>query len=154
MDNFKHFLQYDYIPLLKKLTPNQPAAWGKMDAQQMVEHMRLIFMAANGKISLTLLEKDPVHLAKKRAFLLTDHPFPQNAKAPGIPDEPMPYKYSNLEEAIAKLEPEIELMFKVYTADPTLILMHPAFGELDYDLQMKYMHKHVFHHLRQFGLAD
>jgi hypothetical protein len=116
--------------------------------------MRIIFMVANGKIPLTLIEKDPVHLAKKRAFLLTDLLFPQNAKAPGIPEEPVPHKYSNLEEAIAKLEPEIEGMFKAYENDPALILMHPAFGELDYELQMKYMNKHVFHHLRQFGLAD
>jgi hydroxymethylglutaryl-CoA reductase len=154
MDNFTHFLKHDYIPLLKKLKPGQAGAWGKMDAQQMVEHMRVIFMAANGKIPLKLLEKDPVHLEKKRAFLLTDLPFPQNAKAPGIPDEPVPHKYSSLDEAIAKLEPEINATFKAYADDPSLTLMHPAFGELDYQLQLRYLNKHVFHHLRQFGLAD
>jgi hypothetical protein len=92
-----HFIKHDYIPILQTLTADHKAKWGKMDAQQMVEHMRDIFKLANGKI---------------------------------------------------------EEVFTVYAADPDKLLMHPVFGELDYDLQIRYLDKHVRHHLRQFGLVD
>ena len=154
MQAFAHFLKNEYIPLLKKLEPRQKGLWGKMDAQQMVEHMRDIFKVANGKFKMPLMDDNPVHLEKKRAFLLTDFPFPQNAKGPGVPDEPIPHRAANMEEAIARLEPEIDAMFAAYDTDPSLLLMHPAFGELDYDRQLRYLSKHVYHHLRQFGLAD
>lgn len=154
MNDFRSFLRNEYIPLLQKLEPRQQPQWGKMDAQQMVEHMRDIFRLANGKIKMPLMDNDPVHVEKKRAFLLTDFPFPKNAKGPGVPDEPIPHRAAGMEEALAKLKPEIDEMFAVYDADPSLLLMHPAFGQLDYELQMRYMQKHVFHHLRQFGLAD
>lgn len=154
MNDFKSFLQNEYIALLRKLEPHQQPQWGKMDAQQMVEHMRDIFKLANGKIKMPLMDNNPVHVEKKRAFLLTDLPFPQNAKGPGVPDEPIPHRAADMEEALTKLKPEIDEMFAAYDADPSLQLMHPAFGELDYELQMRYMQKHVFHHLRQFALAD
>lgn len=154
MNDFRSFLQNDYIPLLQTLQPHQQPKWGRMDAQQMVEHMRDIFKLANGSIKMPLMDKNPTHVEKKRAFLLTDLPFPQLTKGPGLPEDPIPHRAAGMEEALKKLKPEIDAMFAAYDADPALQLMHPAFGELDYDLQMRYMQKHVFHHLRQFGLID
>jgi hypothetical protein len=149
-----HFIKHDYIPLLHKLSAGQQGKWGKMDAQQMVEHMRDIFKLASGKILVPLLNTDPDRLAKSRAFLMTEDPFPTNIKGPGVPEEPRPHKYSSLAEAIAKLEPEIEAVFTAYANDADKLLMHPVFGELDYELQIRYLDKHVRHHLRQFGLVD
>src|SRR6478609_8304198 len=154
LDDKVHFIKHDYIPLLQTLTADHKAKWGKMDAQQMVEHMRDIFKLANGKILVPLLNVDPERLARSRAFLLTEDPFPINIKGAGVPEEPRPHKYNSLTEAIAKLEPEIEEVFTVYAADPDRLLMHPVFGELDYELQIRYLDKHVRHHLRQFGLVD
>jgi hypothetical protein len=147
-----HFLKYEYVPLLRTLTPHQKGKWGKMDVQQMVEHIRDVFKVANGKIVLPLLNTNPEKLAKMRAFLLTDLPFLENTKSAVMPEEPRPHKYATIEEAIAKLEPEIDAVFTFYAADPSKTLMHPVFGELDYELQLRYLDKHVRHHLRQFGL--
>jgi len=153
-DDIVHFLQHDYIPLLQTLTPDQKGKWGKMDGQQMVEHMRDVFKLANGKIVLPLLNTDPEKLAKSRAFVMSDAPFVENARVPVMQEEPRAHKYSSLAEAIAKLEPEINDVFTVYAADNTKTLMHPMFGELDYDQQIHYLNKHARHHLRQFGLVD
>ncbi|MDB5210161.1 MAG: hypothetical protein JWQ30_988 [Sediminibacterium sp.] len=154
IDSIVHFLKNEYVPLLHTLKSDQKPKWGKMDAQQMVEHMRDVFKVANGKIALTLLNADPERLAKTRAFLLTDQPFAENTRIAVVPEEPRPHKYAGIAEAIAKLEPEIDDVFTTYAPDHSKLLMHPVFGELDYELQMRYLDKHVRHHLRQFELVD
>lgn len=153
-DPIIHFLQHDYIPLLKTLSSNQKPKWGKMDAQQMVEHMRDVFKLANGKIILPLMNTNPENLAKAKAFLFSDQAFAENTKFAGLPDEPRPHKYPGIDQAIAMLEPEVKAVFDVYAPDRALLLMHPVFGELDYETQLIYLDKHVRHHLRQFGLVE
>ncbi|MES2327989.1 MAG: hypothetical protein V4539_00210 [Bacteroidota bacterium] len=154
IDSIVHFLKSEYVPLLLTLKSDQKPKWGKMDAQQMVEHMRDVFKVANGKITLPLLNTDPERLAKTRAFLLTDQAFAENTRIAVVPEEPRPHKYAGIEEAVAKLEPEIDDVFTTYAPDHSKLLMHPVFGELDYELQLRYLDKHVRHHLRQFGLVD
>ncbi len=148
------FLKTTFIPLLHALESHQKGVWGKMDAQQMVEHLRDICKVANGKIEMQLLNTDPARLAAAREFLMTEIPFKENTKVPVMPEEPRAHKYSSMAEAIAKLEPELADVFAVYAADPTLTLMHPIFGSLNYEEQIQYLDKHVRHHLRQFGLVD
>lgn len=148
------FLQNGVIPLLYKLDPLRKGKWGKMDGQQMVEHLREICKVANGKIVLSLMNTDPEKLARARAFLLSELPFPENARVPVMPEEPRPHKFSTLEEAITKTAEELQEIFTVYTANPSLVLMHPIFGELNYEEQVQYLYKHIRHHLRQFGLVD
>ena len=153
-DTTVRFLRHEMIPLLQTLEPSQKGKWGKMDAQQMVEHLRDVFKVANGRIILQLINTDPEQLAAARDFLLSDAPFKENTRVPMMPPEPRPHKYATLQEAIEKTAVEMEHVFTVYTENPSLLLMHPVFGELDYALQMRYLDKHVRHHLRQFGLVD
>lgn len=150
----KEFLQNDLIPLLQTLSPGQKAVWGKMDAQQMVEHLADIFRVANGNIVLPLMNKDPEKLAQARAFLLSDALFQQNTRVPVMPEEPRPYSCTSITEAIEKTAQERDQVFAVYAADPSLTLMHPMFGALNYSEQIHYLHKHIQHHLRQFGLVN
>ena len=154
LPNKEHFLKNECIPLLNKLVPGQQGNWGKMDAQQMVEHLRDICKLANGKIILPLLNTDPEKLAQARAFLMTEDPFKENTRVPVMPEEPRPHKYADLEEAISKTKPELEDVFTAYAANPALQLMHPMFGELNYTEQIHYLDKHIRHHMRQFGLVD
>ena len=149
-----HFLKHECVPLLQQLEPGQKGKWGKMDGQQMVEHLRDIFKLANGKIVLPLLNTDPEKLAKARVFMMSDALFQENTKVPVMPEEPRPNKYSSLEEAITKMEAELNDMFTVYATDPSILFMHPMFGELNYEQQLHYLDKHVRHHLRQFMLVD
>jgi len=73
---------------------------------------------------------------------------------PVMPEEPRPHKNATLAQAITRTEKELNRMFAMYAADPSLQLMHPIFGELNYELQIRYMDKHLRHHLRQFGLIE
>lgn len=148
------FLKNDVAPLLRQLSPGQKAGWGKMDAQQMVEHLREVFKLANGKIVLPLLNTDPEKLAAARVFVLSEEPFSKNIRVPVVPEEPRPYKYNSLEEAIQKTATELADVFTVYASETDKKLMHPMFGELNYAEQVHYLDKHVRHHLRQFGLIN
>lgn len=148
------FLKEEVVPLLHKLRPLQKGNWGKMDAQQMVEHLEDVCKVANGKIALQLINTDPKGLAAARDFLATELPFQENTRVPVMPEEPRPHKYTTLQEGIEKVAKELDLVLEVYTANPSLQLMHPIFGSLDQELQIRYLYKHVYHHLRQFGLVD
>lgn len=148
------FLQNKLIPLLQTLSADQPGNWGKMDAQQMVEHLADIFRVANGKIVLPLMNKDPQKLAQARAFLLSDAFFQQNTRVPVMPEEPNPRNCASMQEAIDNMAFERDQVFVVYQADPALTLMHPMFGPLNFSEQIHYLHKHINHHLRQFGLVN
>lgn len=150
----EYFLQKEYIPLLQKLTPQQTGKWGKMDAQQMVEHVRDVCKLANGKIVLPLLITDPEKLAKARAFMLSDSLFRENTKVPVMPEEPRPHKYASMQEAIVKMEEELKAVFTFYQKNPSKTLVSPMFGDLNYEEQIHLLHKHAMHHLRQFGLVE
>ena len=150
----EQFLKKDLLSILKQLKPDQKAVWGKMDAQQMVEHLRDVCKVANGKIVLPLYNNDPAQLAKARAFLMSDLPFQENLRVPVMPEEPRAHKYAGMEEAIAKTMEELGEVFKVYADDPHLVLMHPMFGALNYTEQLHYLEKHIRHHLRQFEMVD
>lgn len=148
------FLKNDVVPLLRNLPAGQTAVWGKMDAQQMVEHLREVFQLANGKIVLPLLNTDPVMLAKARDFVFSEEAFGKNIRVPVVPEEPRPHKYGSMEEAIQKTATELADVFTVYASDPQKTYMHPVFGEFNYAEQIHYLDKHVRHHLRQFGLIN
>ena len=150
----ENFLKNEVVLLLEKLDVEAKGKWGKMDAQQMVEHLRDIFKVANGKVVFPLLNTDPEKLAKARTFLMSDGLFKENTRVPVMPEEPRPHKYTSLAEAITKAEAELKDVFTVYADDPSKKLMHPMFGELNYEEQITYLDKHVKHHLRQFGLVE
>ena len=153
MNTNKHaFLKEEFIPLLQRLQPGQKGKWGKMDAQQMVEHFRQALKVANGKINAPLHSNDAEKLEKIRQFLMTEIPFKENTKSPVLDEKPVPHKFASLKEAIEKLEIELQDMFSIYEKNEGKIILNPIFGELNYEQQIQLIHKHATHHLVQFGL--
>lgn len=147
------FLQKDLIPLLSGLDPSAPARWGKMNAQQMVEHLDDFFQVSIEKVRFPLSIPEE-HLVKYREFLFSEKEFRENTKAPAnvLGEEPLPLRRKDMAEAIGHLKKSIEEFFHFYHQDSTRKALHPAFGELDYEAWLILHGKHVRHHLRQFGL--
>ncbi len=148
------FLQSAYIPLTLQLTENSAAKWGKMNAQQMVEHVADFFKVSTGEIVFPLLT--PLeHLPKYKAFLLSDKEFRENTQAPldVLPSEPLSTRCPNLEDAIAKLQRSISNFIKHFETDPHAQTVHPVFGVLNYEEWVLLHYKHVLHHAKQFGLV-
>lgn len=145
------FLQIDYFERLSSLTEQTVPRWGKMNAQQMVEHVADFFKVSTQKISFPLVTPSE-YLFKAREFLLSDKAFRENTKAPVLPEEPFPVKQASLEIAIAELTKEVEAFFTFFQNNPTKTTLHPVFGELNFEEWILLHHKHVTHHFKQFGL--
>lgn len=154
MDTEKlNFIKTAFIPRIKKLPGDTAGNWGKMNGQQMVEHVADFFNVSTEKIKFDLVT--PVeHLPKFKEFLLSDKQFRENTKAPAnvIGEEPFPLRYENMEQAIDTLTDAILNFETWFNANPGKKTMHPVFGELNFDEWILLHYKHVTHHLRQFGL--
>lgn len=147
------FITKDVVTLFKTLTAGKMGNWGKMNAQQAVEHLAAFFSVSSGKIKFDLVT--PVeHLPKYKEFLLSDKEFRENTKAPTnvIGEEALPLRYANMEEALEKLEDSIKAFENNFKDDAEKKTLHPVFGELNFEEWVLLHYKHVRHHLRQFGL--
>jgi oxepin-CoA hydrolase/3-oxo-5,6-dehydrosuberyl-CoA semialdehyde dehydrogenase len=154
MDEQKlNFLKNDCTQRFKTLAAGTMGNWGKMNAQQTVEHLSGFFYVSAGKIKFDLVT--PVeHLPKYKGFLLSDKEFRENTKAPlnVIGEEAQPLRYANMEEALEKLSASIAAFEDYFKDDPLKITLHPVFGELNFEEWVLLHYKHVRHHLKQFGL--
>jgi len=98
----ENFVRTKLIALLQKLKNDEPARWGKMNVQQMIEHFTDVMMVASGKIKLpTVTPADK--LSRLREFMFSEKPFKENTKSPVLAEEPAPLKKHTKEAAIGKL---------------------------------------------------
>ena len=147
----KNFLRSEFAKLLSSLQPEAKGKWGKMNAQQMVEHMSDAFRLASGRH----VEKpaySPEITQKSYQFMMTEKPFRENTPNQLLPDVPPPFKHAAMKEAIAELQGEIDFFIKTYEGNPEMRMINPFFGNLNFDEQVQLLHKHAVHHARQFGL--
>ena len=155
MDTAKlNFIQHQFVLLLKDLPASAEGKWGKMNAQQMVEHVTGFFKVSSNRINFPLVSPSE-HLPKLKAFLLSDKEFRENTKAPTsvIGEEPMPVRTNNMEEAIEALQQSIDEFVVYFEGDDYKTTLHPVFGELNFEEWVLLHYKHVMHHGRQFGVV-
>ena len=146
------FIENKFVPLVKNIAANATGNWGKMNAQQMVEHVTAFFKVSSGKLHFELVTP-AAHLPKFKEFLLSDKEFKENTKAPTmvLGDEPLPLRYSNMEEAIAALQKSINDFMDYFKTDAGITTLHPVFGALNFEEWVLLHYKHVLHHGKQFG---
>jgi hypothetical protein len=147
------FINEGMFALLKGLDQNTKANWGKMSAQQMVEHLAYFFDVSTEKLKFGLVTPEE-HLPKYMEFLKSDKEFRENTKAPTsvLGEEPLLLVTKNIEEAIGKLRVAVDDFFDYFKSEPAKKTMHPAFGLLNFEEWVLLHHKHITHHLKQFGL--
>lgn len=145
------FIREGFLSLVNGLSPDKQALWGKMNSQQMVEHVSGFFLVSIDKLQFPLVTPEE-HLPKFKEFLLSDKQFRENTKAPVLPEEPLPVREPNLASAIQQLRATIDSFFAYFNDDPNKKTMHPVFGWLNFEEWILLHYKHVTHHARQFGL--
>jgi hypothetical protein len=150
----KLFIQDTFIQLLRNANPQATAKWGKMNFQQMVEHMVLSVKSANGKIKTEKIFTPAEKLPAFKEFLMSDKEFKENTKSPSFPDQPLPLHFKTVHEGIDKLGKEITDFFMIYENNPGLVIQNPVFGDLDYEAAVQLLYKHALHHAKQFGLIE
>lgn len=154
-DKKQDFIRFQLFSSLEEATPDAKAHWGKMSAQQMIEHLGDFFDISSGKLKFDLITPAE-QLPKYREFLLSDKAFRENTKAPAsiIGDEPLPLRKASIEEASAALKQSVESFFIYYENGNATPTVHPVFGPLSFEDWILLHYKHVAHHLRQFGLKS
>lgn len=147
------FITQTLFTKLQALPATAAGKWGRMNGQQMVEHLAFIFGASAGKAATTLQIPEEF-LPKAIAFLWSDKEFRENTKAPEdlVPETPPPLQHANMQQAVAALQQEVDYFINYFTTNPGIKVLHPSFGELDYEGWLQLHQKHITHHLKQFGL--
>lgn len=146
------FLKTEFTNALRSLSSDAPRKWGKMNVQQMIEHMSDYVRIANGRTPMEIITPAE-HLERTQAFLATEKPFRENTPNSLMSEEPAPVRHSTKEDAIHELQSEIDLFFETYNSEPDKKLNNPFFGVLGYEQQVQLLYKHATHHLRQFGIG-
>lgn len=146
-----NFLQNEFIPQLKTIDPNMQPLFGKMNVQQMIEHMGYSFRQASGLIPLAAVNNEEV-TAKMYSFMMSDRPFKDNTPNPYLPDQPDAPKFDSIELALADLKKDMDLFFATFENNKEQRILNPFFGNLNFDEWVHLLHKHSLHHLRQFGI--
>jgi hypothetical protein len=149
-----YFLRHEYVDKIRDLRPDAERKWGKMNVQQMVEHMAEYIAMASGKIETEKIVTPAEHLEGYRRFLTTEKEFRENTPNVLMPETPALVKHSSLEAAIDELKEEIDHLFKAFEDDCDKKVLNPIFGELDYEMTVQLLYKHAWHHLRQFGITE
>lgn len=137
---------------LRTLNPTAKGKWGKMNAQQMVEHLTDSVRVATGK-EFQKKELNEEQTEKARNFFLSDKPFRENTINHLLPSDPPPVRNSSMKNAVKEFEAELnEFFFKFQ--DPSYVTINPFAGEFNFEQWVHLLHKHFQHHARQFGLSD
>src|SRR5437868_7786124 len=99
-----NFLTKEAFSILKDLPADAKGKWGKMNGQQMVEHVSGFFSVSSGKIIFPLVTPAE-HLPKYKEFLLSDKEFRENTKAPGniVPEEPVATRTASIDRKSTRL---------------------------------------------------
>jgi oxepin-CoA hydrolase/3-oxo-5,6-dehydrosuberyl-CoA semialdehyde dehydrogenase len=149
------FLRKDLFVLLETANPVITPGWGKMNTQEMIEHLAHFFDVSTERRKYDLVTPEE-HLPKYKEFLLSEKQFRENTKAPSsiLGETPLPLETTGIEEAKMKLNESVNNFFDYFKGRPGYKTMHPAFGMLDFDEWVLLHYKHITHHLRQFGLME
>ncbi|WP_317038993.1 DUF1569 domain-containing protein [Polaribacter vadi] len=122
-----------------------------MNAQQMIEHLSAVTQIANGNWNINVFVSDE-KTARRKPFLQTENELQTGFRASFIADEPIKLKFSSIEIAIDDLLYQLQSFLLVFKRDKNRTVVHPFFGELNFEEWKKFQVKHFTHHFKQFDL--
>jgi oxepin-CoA hydrolase/3-oxo-5,6-dehydrosuberyl-CoA semialdehyde dehydrogenase len=138
---------------LSKLTEKSQAEWGKMNPQQMLEHLELGYRIASGEIQNFEIATPEDKVEKFQETLWNYEPMPKNYDFPLYENGKLPeLKHENLEQAKEKLKEAKQAYATFFRENPDALTKHAVFGWLtkfEWELLNR---KHLNHHFGQFGL--
>ena len=151
--NWIDFLNEDIVrQKLAKINTNSKPIFGKMNGQQMIEHLSSVTQIANGNWEVDVFVSDE-KTARRKPFLDSENELQVGFKASFLSEEPNKLKFSSYSEAIEDLIHQVKVFKKVFEENKNRTVVHPFFGELDYEYWKKFQVKHFTHHFKQFGLV-
>ena len=150
--DFPNFL-YEKVPLLMRdLHQETPALWGKMNSQQMVEHLAFVVSHSNGRFR-AVSNTEPEKLAyRKMRYFEKDFAMPRHFRVDAVPEEPMPLQFQDIEQAKMFFFLQMQRFDDYYAEHRGITTPHFTMGELNFDEWVQAHARHFRHHFKQFGL--
>ncbi|MFA5620058.1 MAG: phenylacetic acid degradation bifunctional protein PaaZ [Weeksellaceae bacterium] len=139
---------------LNALTEKTEPKWGKMNPQQMIEHVEMGMLHSLGEPEAEQLLIPEEHLEAYQDFLYTHKKMPKNYEAPFLPADGSlpPLRHKNLQEAKEALLETLHRFLIYYKTFPEAQHMNYVYGMMDKDMAELLHRKHLTHHFEQFGL--
>jgi Protein of unknown function (DUF1569) len=132
---------------IDRLTPQSAPAWGKMNVSQMLAHLNDALRMTFGELPvkdkyIPLLRSFPF-----KQLVLYVVPFPKGAAT-------APELLSRAPDSFESERAQCKALFGRFadTSGALRLAQHPIFGPLTPSQMGTLVHKHVDHHLRQFGV--
>ena len=121
--------------------------WGRMDAQAMLNHLRLSALMALGELPVACKSKRPFQVFPIKHLILHVAPFPKSAPtAPELLARPP----ATWQADVAELQALVDRIV-ARGRDSSPWPEHPAFGRLSKRAWGVLIYRHMDHHLGQFG---
>jgi len=137
--------------LLSALQPETPALWGRMNAQNMIEHLVEAVEYTNGKRVADL--RFPPDKANKQKQYLVHSDFVIPSGVPSyLPDATKTKRFNDLATSIVELNNELDA-FEHFFKTKGITAIHFEFGPMNYKEWITWHGKHFTHHFKQFGLV-
>jgi oxepin-CoA hydrolase/3-oxo-5,6-dehydrosuberyl-CoA semialdehyde dehydrogenase len=147
------FLRTFFFGALDALRPDTPALWGRMTAQEMVEHLVWTFEVSTGRVVLECPYAEDQR-ERMKPFLHHNRPTPHDFMNPALRDGLPPLRFPSLKAAKAALQDEVDRFIEHSRTRPDTRHMHPIFGPIGVEGWSRTHFKHGCHHLLQFGLIE
>jgi len=147
------FLRTHLLDALAGLRPEDRPLWGRMTAQQMVEHLVWAFEVSSGRAEVACPVPEEKR-ARMREFLYHNRPMPHGFMNPALREGLPALRYSGLTEAAASLRAEADRFLEHARAHPDALHTHPVFGPIAAEQWSRAHFKHGGHHLLQFGRIE
>ena len=147
------FLNFEEVRAkLVTLKLDDRPVFGKMNCQQMIEHLSKVTQIANGNWPLDVYVSEDKS-ARRKPFLDTENELQVGFKASFLSEEPKKAMFNSIEGSIDDLIRQLEKFVTVFNEDKNRTVVHPFFGELDVEYWKRFQVKHFTHHFTQFGLV-
>lgn len=137
---------------LTNLSEDSQREFGIMTPQHMVEHLILTVKLSYGRIKIPEFEPNEKQLMQKQALIYSDISFPRGIRAPGIGDQLLDLRFSDLDIAKLELLKSLDDYSTYFTSNPEANTVHPRFGKLTHHEWELFHKKHFEHHFGQFGI--
>lgn len=134
------------IARARTLTPQHTAKWGKFNMAAMMAHLNESTRMATGELPVTGKAPSILRFPPMRYLIIHHLPMPKSA-----PTAPELLARSDTAE-LAREQDLFAASFSRLDGTSHALVPHPAFGLLSHDSWGVLIHKHVDHHLRQFGV--
>ena len=140
--------------IINGLTESTQPQWGKMTAQEMLEHLDKTILYSIGQPEAEKCYTPEEHLEKYQDSLYKHVAMPKEFNAPFMPEDgSVPaLAYKNLDAAKTAFMEHLKEFVVYYKENPHAEHMNYVFGKLNKEMWELLHKKHFTHHFQQFGL--